>query len=104
MSAQKITGSVTDKSGSGIPGVLIQVLGTTVGSVTDLDGSYAINAKSTDTLSFTAIGLETVIESVGNRSVISIVMEESALELGEVVLTALGIKKKPRNWAMRLPP
>ncbi|MEY3323124.1 MAG: hypothetical protein RLZZ417_2707 [Bacteroidota bacterium] len=97
LSGQKVTGTVTDKSGSGIPGVLIQVLGTTIGSVTEVDGSYAINAKSTDTLSFSAIGLETVIQSVGNRSVISVVMEESALELGEVVLTALGIKKEAKK-------
>jgi TonB-linked SusC/RagA family outer membrane protein len=97
MNAQQVTGKVADKSGLGIPGVLIQVMGTTIGSVTDVDGSYSINAKSIDTLSFSAIGMETIMEPVGNRSVISVVMEESALELEEVVLTALGIKKEAKK-------
>ena len=93
LKAQQISGTVSDNNGSGIPGVLIQVKGTSTGSVTDLDGKYTISAKGADTLIFSSVGLETLEEVVGNRTQISVTMEEAVMELGEVVLTALGIKK-----------
>ncbi|MBU6169485.1 MAG: SusC/RagA family TonB-linked outer membrane protein [Bacteroidetes bacterium] len=97
LKAQQIGGTVSDQTGAGIPGVLIQVKGTSTGSVTDVDGKYTISAKSADTLIFSSVGLETLEEPVGNRTQISVTMEESVMELGEVVLTALGIKKEAKK-------
>jgi len=97
LKAQQIGGTVSDQTGAGIPGVLIQVKGTSTGSVTDVDGKYTIAAKSADTLIFSSVGLETLEEPVGNRTQISVTMEESVMELGEVVLTALGIKKEAKK-------
>ena len=97
LKAQQISGTVSDNNGSGIPGVLIQVKGTSTGSVTDLDGKYTISAKGADTLIFSSVGLETLEEVVGNRTQISVTMEEAVMELGEVVLTALGIKKEAKK-------
>jgi TonB-linked SusC/RagA family outer membrane protein len=97
LKAQQISGTVSDNNGSGIPGVLIQVKGTSTGSVTDLDGKYTISAKGADTLIFSSVGLETLEEAVGNRTQISVTMEEAVMELGEVVLTALGIKKEAKK-------
>lgn len=94
-----ISGKVTSsEDGKGIPGVTIQVKGTTVGTTTDINGDYRLESKpSYEVLIFSYVGMTTVEETIGGRSVISVTLEASALEMEEVVVTALGITREKKS-------
>jgi TonB-linked SusC/RagA family outer membrane protein len=91
-----ITGTVTSATqGEGaIPGVTVQVKGTTIGALTDLSGKYTISVPQTAaTLIFSYVGMKTQEIQIGGRVVVDVVMEEELRGLNEVVVTALGIKR-----------
>lgn len=93
-----VSGIVTSsEDGYGLPGVTIQVKGTTKGTVTGLDGDYTIVAGSRDTLTFSYVGYQTQHIPVQGRSKIDVVMSTDALMLDNVVVTALGIKRQKRE-------
>lgn len=92
-----ITGTVTEESGMSLPGVSIVVKGTTQGTVTDIDGKFEISVPSdASVLSFSFVGMETQEITVGSQSVINVVMRSDALQVEEVVVTALGIKREKK--------
>ncbi len=92
----KVTGKVTSSGdGSSLPGVTVQVKGTTVGTQTDGEGNYSIAADRNQTLVFSFIGMESQEVSIGNRSIVNVSLTEGENMLNEVVvLTALGLEKK----------
>ena len=90
-----IRGQVTAaKDGLGIPGVTIQVKGTTVGTISDINGSYAIMASPEDILVFSFIGYQTRDVRVGNQTRLNISMEDDVRTLEEVVVVGYGEMKK----------
>ncbi|GAB2614253.1 SusC/RagA family TonB-linked outer membrane protein [Belliella aquatica] len=89
-----VTGTVTDDSGFPIPGVSILKLRSTVGTVTDLDGKYSINASTGDELQFTFIGFKPQVIPVGSSSEINVVLEEDLTNLNEVVVIGYGSATK----------
>ena len=89
-----ISGTVSDGSGLPLPGVNILVKGTTTGTQTDFDGNYTISASTGDDLAFSYLGLKAKTVKVGTSSTINVTMEEDTAVLDEVVVTALGIKRK----------
>jgi TonB-linked SusC/RagA family outer membrane protein len=94
-----ITGTVTSSvEGEGpIPGVTVQVKGTTIGAITDANGRYSIPAPtSATTLIFSYIGMKSQEVEIGGRTVINGVMESDILGLDEVVVTALGISREKK--------
>ncbi|MAP55176.1 SusC/RagA family TonB-linked outer membrane protein [Altibacter sp.] len=92
-----ITGTVSDNSGLPLPGVNIILKGTTTGAQTDFDGNYSIVADNGDVLVFSYVGFTAQeIEITPARSTINVTLNESASELDEVVVTALGIKKEKK--------
>src|SRR5690606_7376442 len=93
----RVTGKVTDAENEGLPGVNIQIGGTTSGTVTDIDGNYQIDAPSNASLVFSYIGFVTQTINVNGRSVVNVAMafEDKALE--EIVVTALGIKREAKS-------
>ncbi|MEM9720867.1 MAG: SusC/RagA family TonB-linked outer membrane protein [Bacteroidota bacterium] len=92
-----LTGTVTDSDGAPIMGAAVLLQGTTTGAYTDKDGNYTLSAPSdATTLVFTYVGKRTVEELISGRSTIDVAMEASALELEEVVVTGLGIKKEKK--------
>ena len=96
---RKITGKVTDKDGAPVPGVYVMVVGTNnVGTTTDANGNYNLdfpaNAKS---LTFSCVGMESQTIAVGDETVVNVVMQESSIGLGEVVVTALGRSKESKK-------
>ena len=95
----KITGKVIDDTGAPLPGVTITILGSTKGVITDIDGSFEIDAEPTDKLVFTFIGMESQILDVGNQSVINVKLEEKSEELEDVTVVAFGKQKKERVLA-----
>jgi iron complex outermembrane receptor protein len=92
----EIKGVVTDDGGSPLPGVGIVIVGTTIGTETDFDGNYTINASKGDVLEFSFIGMTSSTAAVGDSNTINISLVESSDALDEVVVTALGIKKETR--------
>ena len=63
-----VTGTVTDTSGEPAVGATVQVQGTKVGSVTNLDGQYSIQCSPNATLEFKYIGYETQTVAVHGRT------------------------------------
>lgn len=88
-----ITGTVTDESGAGIPGVTVLLVGTGTGTITDLDGKYSINANQ-GTLRFSFIGYTTQEFPIGMQNVINVVLAEEMTELNEVVVIGYGVQQK----------
>ncbi|PKQ64207.1 hypothetical protein BZG02_05125 [Labilibaculum filiforme] len=101
---QVVTGVVTEDSGMSLPGVSVVIKGTTIGTVTDIDGKYEISAPDANSvLVFSFVGMETKEITIGSQSVINVVMLTNALQVDEVVVTALGIKrdKKALGYAVQ---
>ncbi|GGF26309.1 SusC/RagA family TonB-linked outer membrane protein [Echinicola rosea] len=94
-----ITGTVTTaEDGEPLPGVSVLLKGSTRGAVTDLDGNYSLNASSGDgSLVFSYLGYLTHTTAINNRTRIDVVMKEDVSEMGEVVVTALGITRDERS-------
>ncbi len=83
----KVTGKVTDASGTPLPGVNIVEVGTTNGTVTDLDGNYSITVSTEDAvLSFSFVGYLTEEMEVGGQTSIDLTLVEDIQELDEVVV------------------
>ena len=95
---REITGTVTGADdGVAIPGASVVVRGTTIGTITDAEGVYTLNVpESAQILMFTFIGMKTVEETIGDRSVIDVVLEIDVLGLEEVVVTSLGITREKK--------
>jgi TonB-linked SusC/RagA family outer membrane protein len=91
--AQKISGKVIDKEGTGVIGASVQVKATSLGTVTDIDGNYSIAAKPDDILIFSYTGMEQQSVPVNGRTTIDVTMTEDVKILSEVIVTALGIKE-----------
>ena len=95
-----ITGTVASSvEGEGpIPGVTVQVKGTTIGAVTDANGKYSISVPQNAThLFFSYIGMKGQEVAISGRSVIDGIMESDILGLSEVVVTALGISREKKS-------
>lgn len=88
-----ITGTVTDESGQGLPGVTVLLVGTGTGTVTNLDGKYSIDA-SQGTLRFSFIGYTPQEFTIGAQNVINVVLIEELTELNEVVVIGYGVQRK----------
>ncbi|WP_242203087.1 SusC/RagA family TonB-linked outer membrane protein [Aestuariivivens insulae] len=93
----EIKGTVTDTNGAPVPGVNIIIKDTTVGTQTDFDGNYTIQASKGDILEFSFVGLKSVSVTVGDTNSIDVVMVEDAESLDEVVVTALGVKRQKKS-------
>ncbi|MBR7013187.1 MAG: TonB-dependent receptor plug domain-containing protein, partial [Muribaculaceae bacterium] len=94
--AQTVTGRVIDKNGEPLIGVAVRVKGTNVGTATDIDGKYSIQAPQGSTLIVTCVGYNTrEVQVNGNQ--LTIVTQEDTQVLNEVVVTALGIKKEAKS-------
>ncbi|TLV00286.1 SusC/RagA family TonB-linked outer membrane protein [Dyadobacter luticola] len=95
--AQTITGTVKSAAdGSTLPGVSVLVKGSTNGTTTDVMGKFSLAAAPGNTLVFSYIGYKTIESVIGNQTVLDIALTEDANQLGEVVVTALGIAKEQR--------
>jgi TonB-linked SusC/RagA family outer membrane protein len=95
--ATKVSGKITGSDNAPLIGVSVQVSGTTQGTVSDVEGNYAISAPDNASLVFSYIGFVSQTVAVNGRSSINVVMATDTKELGEVVVTALGIKKDERK-------
>jgi TonB-linked SusC/RagA family outer membrane protein len=97
--AQTVTGTVTARSDKGtLPGVSVKVKEAAGGTVTDANGKFSINVPAGGkTLVFSFIGFTPQEVPINGQSTINIVLAESSQELGEVVVTALGISREAKS-------
>ena len=91
----RITGTVTSsEDGMPMPGVSVFVQGTTIGTTTNVDGKYELNVPAdAQNLTFSFVGFTTQDVAIAGRSVVDVVMQPEAVQVEEVVVTALGIKR-----------
>lgn len=93
-----VTGVVTSADdGQPIPGAAVQVKGTTVGVTTDVNGRYSLKIPAGgEVLQYSFVGMTTKEVTVGNQSVINVVLETEAMDIEGVVVTALGISREKK--------
>ena len=92
---KSITGTVSDETGSGIPGVSVAVKGTSKGTNTDVNGKFKIDVPNEQTvLVFSFVGYAPQEIKVGNQSDISVSLKADIKQLSEVVVVGYGSQKK----------
>nr|WP_295868341.1 TonB-dependent receptor [uncultured Chitinophaga sp.] len=89
-----VTGAVTDSTGHPLPGVTVQVKGTSRGAVTDGNGNYQLEASEGAVLEFKLLGFETQTVPVLSRNRIDIRLKPSRGELNEVIVVGYTTQKK----------
>jgi TonB-dependent starch-binding outer membrane protein SusC len=90
-----VSGVVTDKSGTPLPGVSVVVKGTTQGTVSNSDGKYTLTSfPENATLVYSFVGMKKQEISAAGKSVINVTLEEETIGLEEVVAIGYGTQKK----------
>ncbi|MBD2756868.1 SusC/RagA family TonB-linked outer membrane protein [Spirosoma validum] len=102
--AQEVTvsGRVTSSDdGSALPGVSVQVKGTTRGTTTDANGNYKITTPANPRLVFSFIGYTSQEVEAGSRTTVNLTLQSSANELTEFIITGYGaaVTKKEATGA-----
>lgn len=95
---KRVTGNVTSADDKQpIPGVTIQVKGTSLGTISDADGNYSLKVPD-DAISlvFSFVGMETMEIAISGKSEINAQLKSSYIGMDEVVVTALGISKEKK--------
>ncbi len=93
--AVAVSGKVTDMDGEPIPGVNIMIKGTTVGTVTDMDGNYSLSVPDEGaTLVFSFIGFLTEEIYVGTQTTINVSLVPDIKTLDELVVVGYGTQKR----------
>lgn len=99
--AKQITGVVTDANGEPVIGANVVEKGTTNGTITDANGQFSLHVTPSATLNISYIGYVSCEVPVGNKTSLSILLEEDAEMLNEVVVVGYGtVKKKDLTGAI----
>lgn len=92
---KSINGTVIDATGEPLIGVNVSIKGTTVGTITDLDGKYVLQAPNNNAVVvFSFIGYKTEEVVVGTQTVINMTLKEDTQLIDEVVVVGYGVQKK----------
>lgn len=104
MAQVRVTGTVTSaEDNSPLPGVSVLVKGTQIGTITDMDGFYAIDVPQDDALLvFSFVGMDSREIPVSGRTVINVSMTSEYLNLDEVVVTAVGITRSEKSLGYKV--
>jgi TonB-linked SusC/RagA family outer membrane protein len=89
-----VKGTVTDEKGGTLPGVNVFIQNSSTGTVTDLDGTFSIEASPEDVLVFSSIGFNTREIAVNNQSIVDVELSEDITSLEEIVIVGYGAQKK----------
>ncbi len=91
---KKITGTVLDETGESIIGASVAVKGSAAGTITDIDGRFALEVEDTDVITVSFIGYLSQELAVAGKSEIRIILKENAEMLDEVVVVGYGVVRK----------
>lgn len=89
-----VKGVVRDGAGRTLIGVNVIEVGTTNGTITDIDGNYVIKVPSQSKLQFSYLGYETKIVEIGGKTNINVVLVEDNKVLEELVVVGYGTQRK----------
>ncbi len=89
-----VTGMVVDEERLPLIGTTVRVKGTTIGTITDIDGNYRLEVNPNDTLSFTFIGYQELIVPIDRRVLINVTLQSSAIMLEDIVVVGYGVQTK----------
>ncbi len=84
-----VSGTVRDAAGNPLPGVAVMVPGTTIGTVTDIDGHYTLSVTGNPTLSATFIGMQPGQINLANGQT-DVTLQDEETEMDEVIVVAFG--------------
>ncbi|MEN1785882.1 MAG: SusC/RagA family TonB-linked outer membrane protein, partial [Bacteroidota bacterium] len=87
---QTVTGRVTSDDTEALIGVTVVVRGTTNGTVTDVDGNYAISVPADGVLVFSYVGFKETVIPINGRSTVDVVLELDLEVLQEIVVVGYG--------------
>lgn len=90
----RVSGKVTSAAGVPLSGVSVTIKGSSVGTVTDDNGDYALTVPDDATLQFTSVGYQPVEERVNGRSSINVTMQAAETSLNEVVVVGYSTQRK----------
>ncbi|BBE17232.1 TonB-dependent outer membrane receptor [Aquipluma nitroreducens] len=95
---KEVSGKVSSaEDGGAIPGVSVSVKGTTIGTVTDMDGVFRLKVpQDAKTLVLSFVGMTTQEIDLGNQTKINVKMVSENISVDEVVVTAMGISKEKK--------
>ncbi|MGQ1888845.1 TonB-dependent receptor [Thermophagus sp. OGC60D27] len=94
-SEQSISGRVMDEQGEPIPGATVSVKGTTLGTITDMDGNYTLSVPANaEVLVYSFVGMKTLEVPIGGRAQIDVTMMKDFVGLEEVVVVGYSAQKK----------
>lgn len=95
--SRRISGQVLDENGQGLPGAGITVKGTSTGTVTDVDGKFALDLpEGNNTIIVQSVGYAAqTINVTGNA--VTVRMNLASKELQGTVITALGLRREKRE-------
>ena len=92
---RNVSGTVTDESGSSMPGVSVVIKGTSQGTATDAEGRYTLRVPGSDVaLIFTFVGYSPTEVQVGSRSVVDVAMNPDIQTLTELVVTGYSVDNR----------
>lgn len=90
-----IKGKVSDASGTALPGVAVVVKGSTIGSITDVNGNYSFTGISENaSLVFSFVGMKSQEIQVKGKSVINVSLSVETVGIDEVVVVGYGTQKR----------
>jgi TonB-linked SusC/RagA family outer membrane protein len=94
---KKLTGKVTDQTGAALSGASVVIKGTAVGVITGTDGEYSLNlSENSKSIIVSFVGMKTLEIAIENRSKVDIVLQPEIVKIGDVVVTAFGIKRETK--------
>jgi TonB-linked SusC/RagA family outer membrane protein len=85
-----VTGRVTDEAGAALQGASVVIKGTSQGTQTSRDGVYSVRAQAGQVLQYRLIGYAAQERTVGTATVVNVSLRKTAVNLDQVVVTALG--------------
>ncbi len=94
-----VRGRVVDTKGEPLIGATVREKGGANGTVTDIDGNFFLSVPDSAVLQISFIGYETTEVKVAGRTMLEITLQESAIELDHVIVTALGLEKDEATLA-----
>ncbi len=92
-----ISGTVVNENGEPMASVSITIKGTKRGGSTDEKGSFSLQVNKGDVLVFSFVGYEQQEVTIGSQTSLSVIMKASKVEMENVVVTALGIKRQTKS-------
>lgn len=93
----EIRGTVKDDKGTPLGGVSVVVKGTNKGTTTNADGAFVLDAQPGDIIEVSMVGYQTASVTVSNTAALSITLQATNVNMSEVVVTALGIRREEKS-------